>query len=306
MRRWGVFPIRRMPDVLSVVCMPVVPLKDVVDRALAQRYGVAAINILNDLTLAAVLQAAVDQRAPVIVQTSVKTVRSIGAEVLIGMWRSMTAGIEVPVSLHLDHCPDRDVISECLRLGWNSVLFDASELPVAENQRQTIDVVAQARAYGAHVEGEIEAITGVEDDHGSEFEGERQSLRTCLEFIEQTGVDVFAPALGNAHGRYRSAPKLDSQRVSDLVERSGVPIALHGGSGLSDDDFTDLIARGCAKVNISTALKICYMQANLAFLRQAAERDVWDPPALFQQVGNEVQELAADLMRRFGSSGKAW
>jgi len=286
--------------------MPVVALKDIVDRALAERYGVAAINIVNDLTLQAVLQAAVDERSPVIVQTSVKTVRAIGAEVLIAMWRGMTGGIEVPVSLHLDHCPDRAVISQCLRLGWNSVLFDASELPVAENQRQTIEVVAEARSYGAHVEGEIEAITGVEDDHGSDEAGERQSLQTCLDFIEQTGVDVFAPALGNAHGIYRTAPKLDAQRVSDLVDRTGVPIALHGGSGLSDADFAELIGRGCAKVNISTALKIRYMQANLRFLRSAEERDVWDPPALFRQVGSEVHELTVDYLRLFGSPGKAW
>jgi ketose-bisphosphate aldolase len=286
--------------------MSVVALKEIVDRALAERYGVAAINVVNDLTMQAVLQAAVDQRAPVIVQTSVKTVRSIGFEVLIAMWRSMTAGIEVPVSLHLDHCPDRDVITECLRLGWNSVLFDASTLPVAENQRQTIEVVAQARSYGAHVEGEIEAITGVEDDHGSDLEGERQSLQTCLEFIERTGVDVFAPALGNAHGIYRTAPKLDAQRVSELVEATGVPIALHGGSGLSDADFTDLIARGCAKVNISTALKIGFMQANLAFLQRAQERQVWDPPSLFRHVSSEVEALTTDHLRRFGSTGKAW
>ncbi len=143
--------------------MPVVPLKEIVDRALADRYGVAAINVLNDLTLEAVLQAAVDERSPVIVQTSVKTVESIGAEVLFDLWRGMTAGIEVPVSLHLDHCPDRAVISRCLRLGWNSVLFDASEMPVAENQRQTIEVVAEARSYGAHVEGEIETIADFED-----------------------------------------------------------------------------------------------------------------------------------------------
>jgi fructose-bisphosphate aldolase class II len=286
--------------------MPVVALKEIVDRALAERYGVAAINIVNDLTLEAVLQAAVDERSPVIVQTSVKTVRAVRAEVLIAMWRSMTAGIEVPVSLHLDHCPDRAVISQCLRLGWNSVLFDASELPVAENQRQTIEVVAEARSYGAHVEGEIEAITGVEDDHGSDAEAERQSLQTCLEFIEQTRVDVFAPALGNAHGIYRTAPKLDAQRVSDLVDRTGVPIALHGGSGLSDADFAELIGRGCAKINISTALKIRYMQANLRFLRTAEERDVWDPPALFRQVSSEVQKLTVDHLRLFGSPGKAW
>ncbi len=84
------------------------------------------------------------------------------------MWREMTAGIEVPVSLHLDHCPDRAVITSCLRKGWNSVLFDGSSLPVEENQRQTVEVVAEARPHGAHVEGEIEAITGVEDDIGSD------------------------------------------------------------------------------------------------------------------------------------------
>ena len=286
--------------------MPVVALKDIVDRALTDRYGVAAINVLNDLTLQAVLQAAVDRRSPVIIQTSVKTVRGIGAPALIGLWRGLTAGIEVPVSLHLDHCPDRAVISECLRLGWNSVLFDASALPVAENQRQTIEVVAEARRYGAHVEGEIEAITGVEDDHGSDVAAERQSLATCLEFIEKTGVDVFAPALGNAHGIYRKAPELDGQRVSDLVDRTGVPIALHGGSGLSQADFTDLIARGCAKVNISTALKIRFMQSGLEFLRDAEKRDVWDPPSLFRRVSSEVEELTGDHLRMFGSIGKAW
>lgn len=286
--------------------MPVVPLKEIVDRALAERYGVAAINIVNDLTLNAVLQAAVDQRSPVIVQTSVKTVHSMGAESLIGLWRSMTAGIEVPVSLHLDHCHDRDVISHCLRLGWNSVMFDASDLPVAENQRQTVEVVAEARSYGAHVEGEIEAIAGGEENHDSAEKRERQTLQTCLEFIEQTGVDVFAPALGNLHGVYRTAPKLDSGRVSDLVERAGIPIALHGGSGLSDDNFADLIGRGCAKVNISTALKICFMQANLRFLRAAEEHQLWDPSALFRYVADEVQQLTVDHLQLFGSPGKAW
>ena len=97
--------------------MPVVPLKEIVDRAFAERYGVPAINVVNDLTMEAVLAAAVRERSPVIIQTSVKTVRSIGLYLLFAMWREMTAGIEVPVSLHLDHCPDRSVISDCLRKG---------------------------------------------------------------------------------------------------------------------------------------------------------------------------------------------
>jgi fructose-bisphosphate aldolase class II len=286
--------------------VPVVPLNLILDRAFAERYGVAAINVVNDLTLEAVLAAAVEQRSPVIIQTSVKTVRSIGLDLLFAMWRELTAGIEVPVSLHLDHCPDRSVITACLRKGWNSVLFDGSSLPVAENQRQTVEVVAEARQYGAQVEGEIEAITGVEDDIGSDEVAATQSLPVALEFIRTTGIDVFAPAIGNAHGVYHSEPKLDAQRVSDIVTAQPIPIALHGGTGMTDAQFTDLIARGCAKVNISTALKVKFMQANLSFLRDAEERNSWDPPSLFKATRAAVVELAADHMRRFGSVGKAW
>lgn len=286
--------------------MPVVRMKQIVDRALSERYGVPAINVFNDLTLEGVLAAAVEERSPVIVQTSVKTVRSIGAPVLIEMWRAMTAGVEVPVSLHLDHCPDRAVITDCLRRGWDSVLFDASAMPVEENQRLTIEVVEEARRHGAHVEGEIEAITGVEDDHGSDEESARQSLEVSVAFIEATGVDVFAPSIGNAHGIYASTPTLDGQRVSDIVERTGVPVALHGGSGLSDEQFTDLITRGCAKVNISTALKRTYMQSSYEFLQDASVRDTWDPPSLFASVLGDVRRMAAAFMRLFGSSGKAW
>jgi ketose-bisphosphate aldolase len=286
--------------------VPVVSLKEIVDRAFAERYGVAAMNVVNDLSMEAVLAAAVEQRSPVIVQTSVKTVRSVGLDLLFAMWRELTAGIEVPVSLHLDHCPDRAVLSACLRKGWNSVLFDASLLPVEENERQTVEVVAEARSYGAAVEGEIEAITGVEDDIGSDEEAQRQSLPVALEFIRTTGIDVFAPAIGNAHGVYHAEPHLDAQRVSDIVAAQPIPIALHGGTGMTDAQFTDLIARGCAKVNISTALKVTYMKANLAFLRGAQERDSWDPPSLFSSVRGAVLDMAADHMRRFGSVGKAW
>jgi ketose-bisphosphate aldolase len=286
--------------------VPVVPLKQIVDRAFAERYGVAAINVVNDLTLEAVLAAAVEEQAPVIIQTSVKTVRAIGMDLLFAMWRELTTGVAVPVTLHLDHCPDREFISRCLRKGWNSVLFDGSSLPVEENLRQTVEVVAEARSHGAHVEGEIEAITGVEDDIGSDEEAQRQSLPVALEFIRVSGVDVFAPAIGNAHGVYHSEPKLDAQRVSDIVAAQPVPIALHGGTGMTDAQFSDLIARGCAKVNISTALKVSYMQANLEFLRGAEERGAWDPPSLFTAVRAAVKDMAASHMRRFGSTGRAW
>ncbi|MFD9871280.1 class II fructose-bisphosphate aldolase [Streptomyces niveus] len=281
------------------------PLTEILAEPFDERYAVPAINVFNDLTLEAVLAAAVENASPLIVQTSVKTVRSVGSDVLYDMWTSMTAGIEVPVTLHLDHCPEREVITECLRRGWNSVLFDASKLPVEENMRQTVEVVAEARAYGAAVEGEIESITGVEDGVGSAEAAEQQTLAVALEFLRTTHVDVFAPAIGNAHGSYKKAPVLDAQRVSDLVAAFPVPIALHGGSGLSDEQFHDLISRGCAKVNISTALKETYMKSNLAFLRTAEERQKWDPPSLFRAVRQDVVEMTGSLMRLFGSAGKA-
>ena len=286
--------------------MPVVSMQAILDHAFKERYGVAAFNIFNDLSLEAVLAAAVEVRSPVIIQTSVKTVKSLGLDLLYAMWTELTRDISVPVSLHLDHCPEREVISACLAKGWNSVLFDASALPVAENKRQTIEVVAEARRYGAGVEGEIEGIQGVEDDHGSDEESTRQSLEVALDFIRSTEVDCFAPAIGNAHGVYKSEPKLDAQRVSDIVAAIPVPIALHGGTGMTNQQFRDLISRGCAKVNISTAVKITFMKSNLAFLRDAETKNKWDPPSLFRSVRQEVKEMAKGYLQTFGSEGKAW
>ncbi len=105
---------------------------------------------------------------------------------------------------------------------------------------------------------------------------------------------------------YAAEPTLDAQRVSDIVDAEPIPIALHGGSGMTDAQFSDLIARGCAKVNISTALKRVYMRSNLEFLREAEAADRWDPPSLFTHVRADVVEMAQDHIRRFGSEGKAW
>lgn len=286
--------------------MPIVPMKTMLDRAFAERYGVAAFNIFNDLSLEAILAAAVEAHAPVIIQTSVKTVKSLGRDLLFAMWIELTRDIPVPVTLHLDHCPERQVISDCLAKGWNSVLFDASALPVAENKRQTIEVVAEASKYGAGVEGEIEGIQGVEDDLGSDETSARQSLEVALDFVRGTHVDCFAPAIGNAHGVYKSAPKLDAQRVTAIVNAVSVPIALHGGTGMTEQQYKDLIERGCAKVNISTAVKIKFMQSNLEFLRAAEVKNKWDPPSLFSAVRHEVKEMAKGYMHTFGSEGKAW
>ena len=286
--------------------MPVVSMKEILDRAFTERYGVAAFNILNDLTIEAIFAAAVEEQAPVIIQTSVKTVRQYGRDQLFGIFSALARDVPVPVTLHLDHCPERSVISDCLAGGWNSVLFDAHELDVAENLRQTTEVMAEARRYGANVEGEIEGIQGVEDDIGSDEASRAQSVEVAVEFIKKTGVDCFAPAIGNAHGQYTAAPKLDHQRVTELVEATGVPMALHGGTGLSEDQFRDLISRGCAKVNISTAIKESFMKSGLEFLRGAEEKGKWDPPSLFRHQPVVVVEIARIQNRLFGGTGRAW
>ena len=283
--------------------MPVVPTRDILSRAFAERYGVAAINVINDLTMEAVLAAAEELKAPVIVQTSVKHVKMTGLDAMFALWQAYTKDITVPVALHLDHCPERDVISACLAKGWSSVLFDASTLTVEENKRQCIEVVAEARSYGADVEGEIEGFKRTEEMTGDEAE-HVQSLETVVDFVRATGVDVFAPAIGNAHGTYKTAPKLDAQRVTDIVEATGKPVALHGGTGMSPEQFSDLIARGCAKVNISTALKIAHMKSGFDFM--AEHPGEYDPPKLFATQRAAVMEMAKHHIQLFGSQGKAW
>ena len=284
--------------------MSVVPLKEILDRAFADRYGVAAFNVVNDLSLEAVVAAAEELESPLIIQTSVKTVKSIGPRMLYEMFRAVAEPATVPVTLHLDHCPDREVITTCLETGWNSVLFDGSALPVDENTRQTVEVVAEARRHGAHVEGEIEGVRGVEDDVGSDDEGEIYPIEQAVAFLETTGVDCFAPAIGTAHGVYAAEPELNPQRVTDLVARVPIPMVLHGGTGLSEDAFKDLIARGCAKVNISTALKVIYLDSTRAFLDENPGK--YDPPSLFRDQRAAVKAMAERHLTLFGSAGKAW
>jgi len=282
--------------------VPIVSLREILTEAFEHRYGVAAFNIVNNLTLRAVLDAAASAEAPVIIQTSVKTVRWQGAAILANAFREMTAGLAVPVSLHLDHCPDRKVISECITRGWNSVLFDGSALTVEENMAQTGAVVAEAHAAGVDVEGELEAIRQVEEGHGEA--DQPYSVEVAVSFIKATKVDCFAPAIGNAHGLYHSEPSLDAERVTAIVEKAAVPIALHGGTGMSQAQFDDLISRGCAKVNISTALKIAYIDAHKDYLSRFP--DAYDPPDLFRFIHRAVRDMALDHIRRLGGEGRAW
>jgi ketose-bisphosphate aldolase len=283
--------------------MPVVPMQQILKHAFENRYGVGAFNIVDGITMDAVLAAATELRSPVIVQVSVKTVKVMGARLIQLMFQEMAGRAPIPATLHLDHCPDRKVIEECLAAGWNSVLFDASKLTYEENMVQTKEVVRLAHNYGAAVEGELEAVKGVEDGVGDEYGGAIVALDKAVAFIRETKIDSFAPAIGTAHGLYKGTPKINFERVSEILAEEPVPLVVHGGTGLSDGTFRELIQRGAPKINISTQLKITYADSFRAYLAEKPAE--YDPLKLIGAVKKNLVAQVASFMRIFESVGKA-
>jgi ketose-bisphosphate aldolase len=283
--------------------MQAVSLREILQPAFEARYGVGAFNIVNDLTMAAVLDAAVEVKSPVIIQVSVKTVKMWGAKLLQQMFAEMASHRPVPATLHLDHCPDLEMIKTCLDLGWNSALFDASSLSYQDNLRLCKEAVAFAKKRGAGVEGELEVVRRIEDEVGSDAEGELVPVERCVEFIEATGIDCFAPAIGTGHGLYKTEPKINFERVEAIVALRPTPIVLHGGTGLSNETFKRLIAAGCAKVNISTMLKITFADSFRNYLE--AKPKEYDPMKLQKAVHTDLVNVAKGFMEVFGSAGRA-
>ncbi len=268
-------------------------------------YAVPAVNVLDDISLRAVVAAAVEASSPMIVQISVKTVKQIGTGLTTAMFRAGAADAPVPVALHLDHCPDRTVISDVVAAGWSSVLFDASNRDLVDAERETSEVVAEAHAKGVEVESEIENIIGVEDGVGSDVALHAYTVEQLADIARRTGVDLLAPQLGTAHGQYPDRPVLLPGRVRELARLTDTPIVLHGGTGLSPEDFRAFIDAGVSKVNISTAVKMAYMKAAAAHLDVAREKDRWDPSTMFREISAAVQDAVATHIEWFGAAGRA-
>lgn len=283
--------------------MPVASLPEVMDRAFQKRYGVAAFNTVDDITMQGVIRAAEQSRSPLIVQISVKTVKFWGAEVIQHMFTDMATRAAVPVALHLDHCPDPEVARQCLTVGWNSVLFDGSGMSYDENLKVTREIVSFARGLAAAVEGEMVGVMGVEDDIGSDEEGALPPIETELAFIKDTGIYCYAPPIGTAHGFYKAAPTIRYDRMEELVKATNMPMVLHGGTGLTTEVYQRLIALGAAKVNISTALKKTYADGFRTYLEKHPTQ--YDPLKLIGAVQNDVTEMARSLFKIFGSEGQA-
>jgi len=283
--------------------MSIVSLPEIMGPAFEQRYGVAAFNAVDDITMEGLIRAAEQSRSPLIIQISVKTVKFWGAEVIKDMFTNMARRVAVPVTLHLDHCPDPDVAKSCLELGWNSVLFDGSGLSYEENFQKTQEMVKLAEQSGASVEGELVAVAGVEDGVGSEEEGELLPINKEIEFIQETGIYCYAPPIGTAHGFYKAAPSIRYDRIQQLVEATMVPMVLHGGSGLANEVFKRLISLGAAKVNISTDLKKTYADGFRTYLE--ARPTEYNPLKLIGSVRDDVIMMAQTYFKIFGSEGKA-
>lgn len=219
--------------------------------------AVGAVNIFNYLTAQAVVEAAEQLGVDVIIQTSAGTVKDFGAVKLFDMIDGIRKGAKVNVAIHLDHCRDKELGRLCVDTGWDSVMMDFSHLSFEENIANTREMANYAHSKNVAIEGELGIISGVEEDIASE-KAVSASYEETMEFIDRSGIDAVAPAIGTAHGIYHGIPKINF----DLVEQLGkekTPVVIHGGSGLSAETFRRLICLGGRKVNISTLVKNAYL-----------------------------------------------
>jgi len=283
--------------------MPLVNSLDMLQKAAAGGYAVGAFNILNEISARAVVNVCEEMNAPVILQTSTATVKQIGIKNLIGFLQSIADNSPVPVSVHLDHCKDIALAKACIDAGWPSVMIDASHLPLEQNIANTREIVEYAAGKNISIEGELGAISGVEDDISvSDSDAHLASVKDSITFVNQTGIDIFAPAIGTAHGLYKGEPKLSFDRFSEIKNVVAPPLVVHGGTGLAPDVFRRLVKLGAAKINISTALKIAYLDGIKTFL--AENPNVSNPLLLDDFVQKKIGEMAREHILLFGTNGK--
>lgn len=281
-----------------------VNMREMLATAARERYGVGAFNILDFNTMWATVQAAEECRAPVIIQTSVKTVKLYGHDSVISWYNTLAEEASVPVAIHLDHCKEVDFIRRCIDAGWTSVMIDASSYPFERNLEMTQQVVEMARPHDVSVEGELGEIGGVEDDISVDMtEARYADPDKAKQFLNTVKVDVFAPNIGTAHGVYKGEPKVAFDLVERIYRENGVPLALHGGTGLSEETFKRCIAGGCAKVNISTNLKYVYIESFDEYRKQHAED--YEPIRLIAHQIEAAKNMIKDKIRLFGGEGKA-
>ncbi|MFB0501105.1 MAG: class II fructose-1,6-bisphosphate aldolase [Candidatus Bathyarchaeia archaeon] len=272
-------------------------------KAQEEGYAVGAFNANNMEIVQAIIETAEEEKAPVILQASQGAIKYAGIDYITAMVKVASEKASVPVSLHLDHGTDFDQVIRCIRAGFSSVMFDGSKLPLKENMAITRKVVETAHTVEVSVEGELGRIAGVEDQVSVEA---REAMMTdpkeAFEFVEQTGVDALAIAVGTVHGMRKREAKLDINRIRETRNLVEVPLVLHGASGVPDDEVQRAIKAGICKINIDTELRKAFVRGITAFLKE--NPDEIDPRKILSRAKAEMKGAVREKMRLFGCSGK--
>ncbi len=286
---------------ISIHGTRLVSMKEMISQARAEGYAVGQFNIYGLQWIQAALQAAEEERSPVIIASSDRIVEFLGGFRLIAamteeMIRQMN--ITVPVALHLDHGKNAERCRQAIDAGYSSVMIDGSHDPIAENIAMTKEVIAYAHARGVSVEAEVGTIGGTED----ELRGEVRYADPdeCLRLVSETGIDALAAALGSVHGLYQGEPKLGFEQMRRIAELTQVPLVLHGGSGIPDYQIARAIELGHAKINVNTEC----LQAWSGALRNklTADEHLFDPRPILNAGRDAIAATIKEKMLLFKSS----
>ncbi len=285
--------------------MPLVSMTDMLKKAKSEGYAVGQFNINNLEFTQAILQAAQEEKSPVILGVSEGAGRYIGGfktvvKIVEGLLEDYK--VTVPVAIHLDHGSSFDKCKEAIDAGFTSVMIDASHHPFEENITLTKQVVEYAHAKGISVEAELGMVGGQEDDvqaNGVIY----ADAKECEELVKQTGVDCLAPALGSVHGPYKGEPNLGFKEMEEISNGTGVPLVLHGGTGIPTKDIQKSISLGTAKINVNTENQIASAKCVREVL--AANPNMYDPRKYLGPARDVIKETVIGKIREFGSAGKA-
>lgn len=264
----------------------IVSFKEMLQAADKGRYAVGAFNCLSLENVEGAIAAAEELRSPIILQLAEVQFPCAPMPLMAPLYLEAARKASVPVVVHLDHGQSFETCAEAIRLGFGSVMFDGASLPFEENVRITREVTRMAKAMGVDVEAELGKVgdVGKDDDKVDVFTDVEESAR----FIELTGVDALAVAIGNQHGRYVATPKLNIDRLIELHERNSMPLVLHGGSGTSVEDFKACIHNGICKINVATAIQVGITERVQQYLRECDKPDYITMKDVIREASKEV------------------
>lgn len=289
--------------------MGLVTLKEILAGTRENHYAVGAFNFSCPEDAEGVIMAGVEKNAPVILQVSMNALKYNGLKATVGMVKGMAESVDIPVCLHLDHATDYDLIKECIREGFTSVMVDASKKPYEENIADSKMIVEYAKPYGCSVEAELGMLGGREenvvvDDASAAMTNPDDVAR----FVEETGIDALAVSIGTAHGFYKADPKLDFERLEKITKVTDCPLVLHGGTGVPEADFRKCVQLGMSKINYGTAIKSVFVGAVAAVAAEEAAKvpGKQDPRNLLKPAKKAVAEHVGEKIDIYGSTGKAW